>query len=78
MKKIEKLSSKLFESFNTSKMDNLHIILGGLTSSKEDCNASSYDDDSDSKWKKDSTDTSDTVRDSDGCNPGLSELLANN
>ncbi|MCH2231366.1 MAG: hypothetical protein MK105_13575 [Crocinitomicaceae bacterium] len=67
MNKLEKLDSKLFENFSGSELNDISLVYGGATSKKDDCNASSYDDDN-SRWGKDSTDASDTVRADDGCN----------
>ena len=55
---------KTFEMKSISKMN---LLVGGKTSKRDDCNASSYDKD-DSKWRKDSSDTSDTFRADDNCN----------
>ena len=64
---MKKNKGNLLDTFESNVISKMNLLVGGATTSKEDCNASSYDDDN-STWRKDSTDTSDTVRADDGCN----------
>jgi len=67
---MKKINSKLFENFNKNEIDQSSLIVGGRTSKRKDCNASSYEADN-STWRSDSTDKSDTVRADDGCNESI-------
>lgn len=61
---------KLLETFEMNAISKMNQLVGGIadmTDKSKDCNASSFDDDN-SKWKKDSTDSSDTTKADDHCN----------
>ena len=61
---------KLLETFEMAAILKMNQLIGGIadmTDKSTDCNVSSFDDDN-SKWKKDSSDSSDTVNSTDHCN----------
>jgi hypothetical protein len=58
--KLESLNDSLFENFQKNEIVDSSAITGGRTGRRKDCNASGYDADN-SGWRKDSSDSSDTV-----------------